>query len=93
MNGASHSGYYILQTQTDSQHLNLAHCNMEEPYFADAMEQVVGSISLTKPARFIVEQTSNVQWNSDSDVTFNDVIDIRGWDLDISTGRFTVPKA
>ena len=91
MNGASHSGYYILESQTDSQKLSIAHCNMDVAYFDDSMEKVVGSIPLRKPSRFIVEQNINVDWNSGSDVTFNDVIENNGWTLDISTGHFTVP--
>ena len=59
MNGVMQSGNYIFDSETDPTMLNIAHCDMTLPFFDLSMEKRVGSIPLSMPARFIVEQNSN----------------------------------
>ena len=49
MDGATRSGYYILNSQTEPESLRIAHCNMNLPFFDERMEKDIGKLSLAKP--------------------------------------------
>jgi hypothetical protein len=49
MEGATRSGYYILNSQTEPESLRVAHCNMNLPFFDNQMEKDIGKLTLGKP--------------------------------------------
>jgi hypothetical protein len=49
MEGATRSGYYILNSQTEPESLRVAHCNMNLPFFDNQMEKDIGELKLGKP--------------------------------------------
>ena len=64
MTGVSQSGYYIFDDLTDASQLNIVYCDMTLPYSIGELHTKMGSITLDKPARFIVEQNTNSTYES-----------------------------
>jgi hypothetical protein len=93
MEGATRSGYYILDSDdVDSKNLKIARCDMNLPYFDENMETEVGQISVEAPARFVVEQTTVKTWAVNSRLTFSNVLKNDLWTIDATNGLFVVPK-
>ena len=92
MEGNTRSGYYILDSPENPEDLRIVYCDLKRPSFDSQLEKEVGLISLGKPLRFAVEQTDPQTRGGYNPILFSKVLKNDGWNSDILTGRFVVPK-
>jgi hypothetical protein len=92
MEGNTRSGYYILDSPENPEDLRIVYCDMKQPYFESQLEKEVGLIFLGKPLRFAVEQTDPQTRGGYNPILFSKVLKNDGWNSNILTGRFVVPK-
>jgi hypothetical protein len=92
MEGNTWSGYSILDSPENPEVLRIVYCDMKQPYFESQLEREVGLISLRKPLRFAIEQTDPKLRDEYNPMLFSRVLKNDGWNSDILTGRFVVPK-